>query len=161
MPVIVPITEPELTTARSAWGVGLVKIAEAHETGGIESARTVASRMLDELYGYQLGPVLFKPTMASGHQTFRPTKQGALSYFVGHDPEYRFDNGFGLNQWQSVQSETAASFIHGDVALWMGHVMITNKEGQITTVDKSFGYTKDANGLLRIVLHHSSLPYQP
>ncbi|MYL10258.1 MAG: phosphoribosyl-AMP cyclohydrolase, partial [Acidimicrobiia bacterium] len=25
----------------------------------------------------------------------------------------------------------------------------------------SFGYKKDASGVLRIVLHHSSLPYQP
>ena len=155
------IAESELTAARSGWGVGLVSISQAYETDGIDSARAVASRVLDELYGYDLGPVLFKPTMASGEQTFRPTKRGALSYFVGHDPEFPLDSGFGLKGWRDVQSETAASFVDGYVAMWMGWVTMTDKDGLITKVDKSFGYKKDADGVLRIVLHHSSLPYQP
>ena len=37
----------------------------------------------------------------------------------------------------------------------------TDKDGNVTKVDKSWGYKKDAEGTLRIVLHHSSLPYQP
>ena len=156
-----PIAESELTAARSAWGIGLVAIAQAYEADGIDGARAVASRVLDEAYGYDLGPVLFKPTMASGEQTFRPTKRGALSYFVGHDPEYPLDGGFGLKGWRDVQSETAASFADGDVAMWMGWVTMTDKDGQVTMVDKSFGYKKDADGVLRIVLHHSSLPYSP
>lgn len=156
-----PIAESELTAARNAWGIGLVAIAQAYEADGIDGARAIASRVLDELYGYDLGPVLFKPTMASGEKTFRPTKQGALSYFVGHDPEYPLDGGFGLKGWRHVQSETAASFVHGDVAMWMGWVTMTDKDGQVTKVDKSFGYKKGSDGVLRIVLHHSSLPYSP
>jgi hypothetical protein len=42
-----------------------------------------------------------------------------------------------------------------------GLISLTNKDGSVTTVDKSFGYKKDSAGTLRIVLHHSSLPYQP
>ena len=156
-----PIAESELTAARNAWGIGLIAIAQAYEADGISGARAVASRVLGEVYGYNLGPVLFKPTMASGEQTFRPTKRGALSYFVGHDPEYPLDGGFGLKGWRDVQSEPAAIFVDGDVAIWMGWVTMTDKDGQVTTVDKSFGYKKDADGVLRIVLHHSSLPYQP
>ncbi|MYH71781.1 MAG: phosphoribosyl-AMP cyclohydrolase [Acidimicrobiia bacterium] len=156
-----PIADSELTAARNAWGIGLVAIAQAYEAEGIDSARAVTSRVLDEVYGYNLGPVLFKPTMASGEQTFRPTKRGALSYFVGYDPEYPLDGGFGLKGWRDVQSETAASFVDGDVAMWMGWVTMTDKDSQVTKVDKSFGYKKDASGVLRIVLHHSSLPYQP
>ncbi|MCY4273567.1 MAG: phosphoribosyl-AMP cyclohydrolase [bacterium] len=155
------IAESELTAARNAWGTGLVATSQAYEADGIDGARAAASRMLDELYGYGLGPVLFKPTMASGEQTFRTAKKGALSYFVGHDPEYPLDGGFGLKGWRAVRSKTAASFIDGDVALWMGWVEMTDKGGQATTVDKSFAYKKDADGMLRIVLHHSSLPYQP
>ncbi len=155
------IAESELTAARNSWGVGLVSIAQAYETGGIDGAREVASRVLDEVYGYDMGPVLFKPTMASGEQTFRPTKRGALSYFVGHDPEFPLDRGFGLNGWRDVKSETAASFADGHVAMWMGRVTMTDKDGLITKVDKSFGYKRDGDGVLRIVLHHSSLPYQP
>jgi hypothetical protein len=43
----------------------------------------------------------------------------------------------------------------------MGRVMCTDKNGDVTKVDKSWGYKKDEAGTLRIVLHHSSLPYQP
>ncbi|MXW42770.1 MAG: phosphoribosyl-AMP cyclohydrolase [Acidimicrobiia bacterium] len=156
-----PITEPDLTTAQNAWGIGLIAIAQTYEADGIDGARAVASRFLDETYGYNLGPVLFKPTMASGKQTFRPTKQGALSYFVGHDPQYPLDSGFGLKGWRDVQSETATSYIDNDIAMWMGQVTMTNKDGQVTKVDKSFGYKQGADDMLRIVLHHSSLPYQP
>lgn len=155
------ITESELEAARTAWGDGLIAISRAFEADGIEGARPVAESVLDGGYGYNLGPVLFKPTMASGEQTFRPTKQGALSYFVGHDPDFPLDGGFGIKGWREMRSETAATFIDGDVAMWMGWVILTDKDGQVTTVDKSWGYKKDADGVLRIVLHHSSLPYQP
>ena len=155
------ITETELADARKAWGDALVAISKTFETDGIDGARALAGEVLDAAYGYNLGPVLFKPTLASGEKTFRPTRQGALSYFVGHDEDYPLDGGFGIKGWREVVSETAASFIEGDVAMWMGWVTITDKDGQVTKVDKSWGYKKDAEGVLRIVLHHSSLPYQP
>ena len=155
------ITETDLEVARQAWGDGLVEIALASETDGVEGARAVATRVIAEAYGYGLGPVLFKPTMASGEQTFRPTKEGAVAYFVGHDPTYPLDGGFALKGWRTVESETAAAFIDGDIAMWMGRMRMTDKDGQVTEVDKSFGYVRDAAGVLRIVLHHSSLPYEP
>ena len=68
------ITEQELTEARQIWGDALVAISKAFDTDGIESARAVANGAIDAAYGYNLGPVLFKPTMASGEQTFRPYK---------------------------------------------------------------------------------------
>lgn len=156
-----PITTDELTAARNAWGEGLIAISKAFEEGGIDAARPVAEGVLDAAYGYNLGAVLFKPTMASGDQTFRPTRHGALAYFVGHDAEYPLDGGFGIKGWRAMDSVTSASFVEGDVAMWMGAVKLTDKDGNVTQVDKSFGYKKDADGVLRIVLHHSSLPYQP
>ncbi|MEM9012068.1 MAG: phosphoribosyl-AMP cyclohydrolase [Pseudomonadota bacterium] len=156
-----PITESDLADARKAWGDALVAIAKAFEADGIDGARAVAETVLDAAYGYTLGPVLFKPTLASGEKTFRPTRTGALAYFVGHDADYPLDSGFGIKGWREVTSETAAHFIEGDVAMWMGWVTMTDKDGQVTKVDKSFGYKRDADGTLRIVLHHSSLPYQP
>ena len=45
--------------------------------------------------------------------------------------------------------------------MWMGWMSCTDKYGQAIKIDKSWGYNKDADGVLRIVLHHSSLPYQP
>lgn len=155
------ITEQELSDARKAWGEALIAVSNAYEEGGIDAARKVASRVIDSGYAYDSGPVLFKPTLTSGEQTFRPTKEGALSYFVGHDDKYPNDIGFKIQGWRTCESVTSASFIEGDVAMWMGWVIMSDKNGKITKVDKSWGYKKDEEGKLRIVLHHSSLPYQP
>lgn len=155
------ITEQELADARKIWGDALIAISKAYEETGIEAATELANGALDAAYGYNLGPVLFKPTLAGGEQTFRPTREGALSYFVAHNDKYPADTGFGLKGWRKVESETSACFIQGDVAMWMGWVTFTDKDGAVTKVDKSWGYKKDAEGVLRIVLHHSSLPYQP
>ena len=154
-------TEDDLAAARVAWGEGLVSISKAYETDGIQQARDLAGRILDAAYGYDMGPVLFKPTLSGGRTTFRTSRKGALSYFVGHDPDYPKDAGFAIRGWRKTESETAASFIEGDVAMWMGWMRFTDKDGQTIQTDKTFGYKKDAQGVLRIVLHHSSLPYEP
>lgn len=155
------IPSDDITAARSAWGNGLILISQSFEADGIDAARSKAKDILDTLYGYEFGPVLFKPTLSGGAQTFRTTIDGALSYFVGHSAEFPQDNGFGIMGWQDVRSETAAEFVDGDVAIWMGWVFCTDRDGQVTKVDKTFGYKKDSAGALRIVLHHSSLPYVP
>tara|TARA_Y100001934_G_C12312973_1_gene755922 strand:+ start:433 stop:990 length:558 start_codon:yes stop_codon:yes gene_type:complete len=155
------ITEQDIETARKRWGDALVAISTAYDNEGIESATRLAEEALDGAYGYDLGPVLFKPTMAGGEQTFRTTREGALSYFVGHNDNYPQDSGFGLKSWRQVDSTTGTSIIEGDMALWMGNVVFTDKDGAVTMVDKSWGYKRDRSGALRIVLHHSSLPYDP
>ncbi len=155
------ITSEEMRMAREYWGAGKVAISKAFAEGGIEAARKVAEAHIDALYGFNLGPVLFKPTMASGEQTFRPTKDGALAYFVGHSEDFPLDGGFAIQGWTSMESVTAAEFIEGKVGMWMGNIILTDKEGNVTKVDKSFGYKKDENGTLRIIQHHSSLPYEP
>ena len=155
-----PISEKDLFDARTAWGNGLIEISKIFETEGIEMATSVASEMINNLYGFNFANVLFKPTLSGGSQTFRPTKEGALSYFVGHNLEYPNDSGFGIKFWREISSETSAIFIDDTVAMWMGWVVLIDRDGQVTKVDKSWGYKLDDVGNLRIVLHHSSLPYE-
>jgi hypothetical protein len=155
------ITEKDISGAIESWGAGLIKVSQAYENGGFEKARDTADYMLDKLYGFHLGPVLFKPTLSGGHQTFRQTKEGALSYFVGHNSDFPGDTGFGIKYWREVKPETAALFIDGTVAMWMGWVTFLDKNNQATKVDKSWGYKCDKDGELKIILHHSSLPYNP
>ena len=154
------ITEQDLAAARIAWGDALIAISKAYDEAGIDAARTLAEQTINAAYGYDIGPVLFKPTLAGGEQTFRPTRKGALSYFVAHDADFPGDSGFALKGWREVRSHSSAHFIEGDVGLWMGNVDFINKDG-VTRVDKSFGYKRDEKGNLKIVLHHSSLPYVP
>ena len=155
-----PINENDLANARSAWGESMIEISQAYEKKGIEQATVVANKMLDNLYGFEFGAVLFKPTLSGGNQTFRSDKEGALSYFVGNNPKYPMDSGFGIKDWLEVKSETSSVLIDQNIAMWMGWVTFINKEGTSIKVDKSWGYKKNENGNLKIVLHHSSLPYK-
>ena len=154
------IVQHDILKALNDWGESLISISRAYEDDGLASAREIAEQTLDRLYGFELGPVLFKPTLSGGPQTFRLTKIGALSYFVGNDPEYPSDSGFGIKFWRSVKPETSATFIQNDVAMWMGWVSFIDKNNSVVKVDKTFGYAKDKNGILKIVLHHSSLPFE-
>jgi hypothetical protein len=153
------LTEAEVLAAQKAWGEALVAIAKEHEAGGHAKAKALASTVLDKAYGYNLGPVLFKPTLTSSPQTFRTTKDGALAYFVGGDSAYPNDKGFALQGWRSVEIKNAAVQIHGDTASTVGNVIMTDKAGKVTVVDKSWTFKKTDDGAIRIVAHHSSLPY--
>jgi hypothetical protein len=153
------ITESEVLAAQQAWGEALVAISTTHDTKGKAAAKALAEQVIDAAYGYQFGPVLFKPTLTVAPQTFRTSRAGALAYFVGSDPAFPMDTGFALKGWRKVEIKNAAILITGNTATTMGNVMITNKEGKVTTVDKTWQFLKDDNGKLRIVLHHSSLPY--
>src|SRR5689334_13500653 len=88
------ITEQEINAAQQAWCDALVKIGKTHADGG--DYKTVATQALTDLYDYDHGKVFFKPTLAHGKNTFRPTKAGALAYFVGHNPDFPDDTGFAL-----------------------------------------------------------------
>ena len=153
------ITESEVLAAQKAWGDALVAISTTYDAKGIKAAKELAGKVIDEAYGYQFGSVLFKPTLTVAPQTFRTTRAGALAYFVGDDPDFPMDKGFALNGWRKVSIKNASIFISGNTATTMGNVMITDKDGKVTTVDKTWQFFKDDSGKLRIILHHSSLPY--
>lgn len=153
------ITVEEVKKAINGWGAALVAISAEHETSGAAASRALAEKVVDSAYGYNMGAVLFKPTLTSGEQTFRTNRAGAVAYFVGGDSRYPNDNGFAIKGWKKFDYRKAAIYINGDIALTMGNVMLTDSNGKVTTVDKTWGFKKDQNGNLRIVLHHSSLPY--
>ena len=127
-----PILEKDISDAVSAWGDGLLEISNAYENSRIDKATLVAEDMLDRLYGFNLGSVLFKPTLSGGSQTFRLTREGALSYFVGQNPVYPQDSGFGIKFWRKVSAEASAVFIDETVAMWMGWVTFVPIFFQVT-----------------------------
>lgn len=153
------ITEAEVTAAQRAWCQALVDISSTHARSGQPAAKALAERVIDSAYGYQMGAVLFKPTLTVAPQTFRTTRAGALAYFVGGDPAFPKDSGFALKGWTQCEVANSAVFIAGDSATTMGNVRITGPQGAVTTVDKTWKFVKDDAGRLRIVVHHSSLPF--
>lgn len=153
------VTEAEVRAAQQAWCKALVDISSANDKGGQAAAKALAEQVIDSAYGYQMGAVLFKPTLTVNPQTFRLTRAGALAYFVGGDAGFPKDTGFALKGWTGCEAVNAGVFITGNSATTLGKVNITDKKGKVTTVDKTWQFVKDSNGQLRIVLHHSSLEF--
>lgn len=150
------MTRQHVERAQQAWGAGIVRIAAAHKEGGdFEGA---ARKHIAMLYAYDLGPVLFKPTLAAEKQ-FRGTFDEALSYFVATNGACSEDAGFAIKGWTSVRFENVDILIHGASATAMGNYFFTDANGAETKVEYSFGYTLDADGNARINLHHSSMPF--
>lgn len=153
------ISENEVLAAQKAWCDALVSISGVYAAQGMPAAKALAEKVIDAAYGYQMGVVLFKPTLTVAPQTFRTTRAGALAYFVGGDAAFPKDTGFALKQWSKCEIAKSGIFIAGNSASTMGNVNISDKDGKVTTVDKTWMFVKDSAGALRIVLHHSSLPY--
>jgi hypothetical protein len=158
------ISYKEVLKAQKAWCDGVVKISQLHQNG--ENYRAQAEQFLAEAYDFAHGKVFFKPTLAYGAQTFRNDVQAALSYFVGGNDSYPTDTGFALKSWVKARFENAGGDeagiqIFGSLAITMGNVWFTNTDGNDTMVDKTFIFRKGADGKLRLVLHHSSLPFSP
>jgi len=156
--VTAPITEQEVEQAQQAWAASLVTLGQLHQAGG--DVQSAALQLLNRLYAYDEGKVIFKPTKAAVDE-FRETKEQALSYFVtGQVAE---DHGFALQPWSKVRFENHQIVINADTAEAMGVYFFTDaKTGTETKVDFTFGYKRaKADGHLVIFLHHSSLPYEP
>lgn len=118
-----------------------------------------AKMMVDGLYGYAEGMVLFKPTKA-GEKQFRLTRSGALSYFVGKNEKFPEDNGFALKPWKNVRFENHGFIFYEDHAIVMGNYYFMDLEGNETKVEFTLGYFRTETGGLKINIHHSSLPYR-
>lgn len=154
----------EIVAAQSAWASGVVEIG-SHYIAGHDYRRTAAT-FVDRMYAYNTTEVFFKPTMAAEtssheHHEFRLSRPGAISYMVGGDSAFPEDLGFALKPWASVEFRNGGITTHGDVAMAMGDYYFTDTRGFETKVEYSFGYVRcNETGWPRIVLHHSSLPYQ-
>ena len=158
------ITYEEVNAAQQAWCDALVQIGKLKEEGG--DYKAFANQVLTDAYNYDQGKVFFKPTLAFGDQTFRNDKKGALSYFVGGDADYPNDKGFALKPWVKARYDNAGEKnegiqIYGSVAITMGNVWVTDKEGNEVMVDKTWVFKKGKDGKLRIIVHKSALPYSP
>jgi hypothetical protein len=157
------ITEGEVNAAQQAWCDGLLKIGKISRDGG--DYKAAAAEVIDNLYDYGDGKVFFKPTLASGKNPFRPTREGAISYFVGGNREFPEDSGFALKNWAMVRYDNNASEngiqIFGNIAITMGNMYFTNTKGEQVMVDKTFVFRKGKDGKLRLCVHKSALPFDP
>lgn len=163
------ISKKEVTAAHQAWTDALVSISQTYKKEGFDAAEDLAGDVIDAAYGYELGAVAFKPTWAYGDTTFRTSREGALSYFVGGNTGFD-DLGFAIGSapdpitgerspWEKAWFDQSVMRLDGNTATVQGFMYTQDEKGNIGYVDKTWSYQKDDDGAVRIVLHHSSSPY--
>ena len=158
----VQIFNTQLTTkvgkaAQKGWCNALLTISDSYQRGGYRAAKAKASAIIDAAYGYQYDPVAFKPTYAVGETSFRHTREGALAYFVGPDPDVK---QFGPNQgfatyrhWKSGSISNDTIQLMGHIANSMGTVRLTDSNGVKSSVEKTWTFWQPKPG----VFHQASL----
>ena len=140
---------------QNKWASGIVDIGKTKNN--FKESVSVTSKFINELYDFENGNVQFKPTKASKKQ-FRNDFESALSYFIGNNSDFLEDSGFALNPWVSVEFENDSLNVYDDIGIAMGNYFFTDQNGDQTKVEYSFVYKKVGDSL-KIILHHSSLPF--
>ena len=149
------MTEQDIIKAENSWSEGIIKMGQI--SNDRTSLEKFASDFLDRLYNFD-DQVLFKPTKVKDVQ-FRNDKKSAISYFIaGNEKECEEDTGFALSNWSKITFENSHIILGEEHALAMGNYIFENKSSKIN-VEFSFGYI-EVNGLVKINLHHSSIPFQ-
>ena len=149
------MTKEDIIKAQKEWSEGIIKMGEISDNR--ESLELFVSDFLDRLYNFD-DQVLFKPTKARDIQ-FRNDKKSAISYFIaGNDRECDEDTGFALSSWSKITFENKDIILGKEYAIAMGNYTFENNNSKVK-VEFSFGYIK-VNGLVKINLHHSSIPFQ-
>ena len=149
------ITELEVIKAQELWAQNVIEIGNLYIKK--EDYKSRASVFVKQFYAFDVGDVLFKPTLASEKQ-FRCTYDDALSYFIGgHITE---DKGFALKPWEKINFGERKIIILKEIALSMGNYFFQSVDARDEVkVEFTFGYVKDKDNNLLINLHHSSIPY--
>ena len=147
--------EEDIINIQKEWASGIVKMGEL--SNDRDSLESFTSDFLDKINDFQ-NQVLFKPTKAANEQ-FRNSKGSAYSYFIaGDDRECQEDNGFALSNWTEILFDNSNIIINEDIAIAMGNYTFKNEASKIK-VEYSFVY-KNYGNEIKIILHHSSLPYK-
>ena len=147
--------EEDIIHIQKEWSSGIVRMGEL--SNDRDSLESFTSDFLDKIYDFQ-NQVLFKPTKAANEQ-FRNSKGSAYSYFIaGDDRECQEDNGFALSNWTEILFDNSNIIINEDIAIAMGNYTFKNEASKIK-VEYSFVY-KNYGNKIKIILHHSSLPYK-
>ena len=147
--------EEDIINIQKQWASGIVKMGEL--SNDRDSLESFTSDFLDKIYDFD-NQVLFKPTKAAIEQ-FRNSKSSAFSYFIaGDNRECQEDKGFALSNWTEIFFDNSNIIINEDIAIAMGNYTFKNEVSKIK-VEYSFVY-KNYGNEIKIILHHSSLPYK-
>ena len=150
------IKKDTIIQAQNKWSSSIIKISSLRDN--YELCLQYTDEFLNELYAFDKGIVLFKPTKAKDEQ-FRFTKEKALSYFIaGKKKICEEDSGFAIHPWKNITFSNSSYIIEDNIAFVMGNYYFTDLNDIVLKVEYTFGY-KLLNDQIKIFLHHSSLPF--
>ncbi|GMH60850.1 hypothetical protein TrRE_jg2112 [Triparma retinervis] len=158
-----PVTVSCILSHQSRWSKAITDISAAYLSNGDFVSK--ASKAQSDLYAYEQGDVIFKPTKSTV-PPFRPTPTAALSYFVGavNVPEgHSEDMGFAINSgsgWSSVTFHNSSTTLLNGLGFACGvYDFVCASSGDSVRVEYTKGYRRGDDGQVRLFLHHSSVPY--
>ena len=146
-----------ISDIQQKWGNSIIEIGKAYLDK--KDYLKLTENFLDELYYFNQGKVLFKPTKAS-HKQFRNKRNEFISYFIGHNKVSDEDKGFALEPWKDIYFQNFDFITYDDIVISMGNYLFTDYENKKTKVEYSFGYILNQESKLKIIFHHSSIPYK-
>ena len=145
-----------VTLTLEKWANIVLQIGNAYREK--KNLDKLVSELLHDVYAFNQGEVLFKPTLAK-HDQFRSKKEEFVSYFLGQNNVCKEDTGFAIKNWKSIKFENYKVVENNDNLLAMGNYFFENDKNEFLKVEYTFGFIRINNNELRINLHHSSLPY--
>ena len=145
-----------VTLTLEKWANIVLQIGNAYREK--KNLDKLVSELLHDIYAFNQGDVLFKPTLAK-HEQFRSKKEEFVSYFLGQNNVCKEDTGFAIKNWKSIKFENYKVVENNDNLLAMGNYFFENDKNEFLKVEYTFGFIRINNNELRINLHHSSLPY--
>gem|GEM_PF-3302452 len=124
------------------------------------SLKLHAQNKLSQLY--HSDKILFKPTLAKAPHNIRTTFEDLVNYFIDNES----DAGFAWKAWKGVHFTQSSHYCNELYAVSMGTYNFIQQDESITTAEFTFVYNIDPhpsenqhNHSLKIIAHHSSLPY--
>ncbi len=149
--------EKKVFFIQKQWSSSIIEIGKAYKEE--KNYRELTNKFLDKLYFFDKGKVLFKPTKAAEKQ-FRKNKNEFISYFIGHNKVSDEDKGFALEPWKNIYFENFDIMYLEKVLITMGNYFFTDYNNKKIKVEYTFGYMLDHENNLKIIFHHSSIPYK-
>ena len=149
--------EKKIEKVQKEWADSIIEIGKAYLNK--KDYLFLNNKFLDKLYLFNEGKVLFKPTKAYQKQ-FRASKNEFISYFIGHNKVSDEDKGFALEPWKEIYFENFNTLYLEKILVTMGNYFFTNYKNEKIKVEYTFGYKFHRGNGLKIIFHHSSIPYR-
>ena len=147
----------KIENVQKEWSKYILDIGEAFRNG--KDYKKLGEELLDKLYSFDNNnKISFKPTMP-GKKNFRFLKKDVLSYFIGSKDQSNNDSGFALKGWKKIIFDNYNLKQINNIVLAMGAYFFQDSSNKTIEVEYTFAYLIEDSDNLKIILHHSSIPY--